>query len=106
VNLWSVSDPADGTRPTLSLPVLARLAIYGSATKKLSLQGIYRAIITRFSYYREHQEETRWKNSIRHALSLHKVFVKVKRPIHEAGKGDYWVLDVSRGNGYKRARKR
>ncbi|KAJ6553600.1 hypothetical protein DFH09DRAFT_843304, partial [Mycena vulgaris] len=102
VNLWAVADPADGTRPKVSLPLLTQLAIYGSETKRLTLQGIYQALVARFRFFKEHETEKQWRNSIRHALSLYQVFVKVKRPLHDAGKGDYWTLDHSRGEGTKR----
>jgi hypothetical protein len=39
-------------------------------------------------------------------LSLNKVFRNIQRPVTEPGKGKYWVLDITDGEGYKRERKR
>ncbi|KAJ7490560.1 fork head domain-containing protein, partial [Mycena latifolia] len=105
VNLWSVPDRTDGIKPA-RMVTLMMLAIYGSDAKKLTLQGIIQALIARFWYYNEHQADMSWKNSIRHSLSLYKMFVKVKRPVYDQGKGSYWVLDVSSGETFTRSRKR
>ncbi|KAF8645859.1 hypothetical protein AX16_007517 [Volvariella volvacea WC 439] len=105
VDLWALPDPQPGERPPHPLPVLIKLAIYGSEKKKLTLKGIYEAIENRFEYYRNDKKEA-WKHSIRHNLSLNKVFRRCSRPITEPGKGSYWELDVSNGEGYKRERKR
>ncbi|KAJ7509199.1 hypothetical protein B0H11DRAFT_2216883 [Mycena galericulata] len=69
--------------------------------KKLTLQGIYTDLAKRFQWFREHQDDNAWKNSIRHNLSLNKVFKNMRTE-----KGGYWELDVSGGEGYKRPRKR
>ncbi|KAJ7932280.1 hypothetical protein B0H13DRAFT_1549188, partial [Mycena leptocephala] len=103
VSLWSVSEPARGERPTIPLPMLIKLAIYGSPKKKLMLQEIYSELISRFQWFHEHQEEQAWKNSIRHNLSLNKVFKNRKVPLQKVG---YWELDISGGEGCKRAPKR
>ncbi|TFK34604.1 hypothetical protein BDQ12DRAFT_763097 [Crucibulum laeve] len=106
INLWALPDPPNGAKPSHSLPVMIKLAIYGSPKQKLTLQEIYQALIDRFEWFRVHQNDNAWKNSIRHNLSLNKVFRLSQRPITEPGKGSYWQLDVSEGEGYKRDRKR
>lgn len=58
---------------------------------KLTLSDIYDWCTEHFPYFRK-QTNTGWKNSIRHNLSLNKSFVKIPRPLHEAGKGAYWAL--------------
>ncbi|KAJ7131702.1 fork head domain-containing protein, partial [Mycena crocata] len=105
VNLWSLSEGDPIQRPVTSLIKLSMLAIHGSEKKRLTLQQIYRAIEARFTYYRE-TEGKQWQNSIRHSLSLRSAFVKVRRPAHEPGKGFYWQLDFTNGDGLKRPRKR
>ncbi|KAG6329022.1 hypothetical protein ID866_10067 [Astraeus odoratus] len=106
INLWSLPDPPPGEKPNQPYPMLIKLAIYGSESKQLTLQEIYNELEKRFAWFREHRNERAWKNSIRHNLSLNKVFRHVPRPITEPGKGSYWQLDVSGGEGYKRPRKR
>ncbi|KAF8645878.1 hypothetical protein AX16_007536 [Volvariella volvacea WC 439] len=109
VDLWSLPDPPPGQRPSYTLPVLVKLAIYGSENKRLTLQGIYDAIAERFEYYRK-QKKNAWKHSIRHNLSLNKVFRRAYRAVVDTdAKGDrggFWVLDFSEGEGYKRDRRR
>lgn len=46
------------------------------------------------------------QTSIRHSLSLLSVFVKLPMDIHIPGKGCNWTVDFSKGEGYKRPRKR
>lgn len=106
VSLWSLPDPPPGEKPNQPYPTLIKLAIYGSPNKQLTLQEIYSELERRFTWFREHRKERAWRNSIRHNLSLNKVFRPVPRPITDPGKGSYWQLDVSGGEGYKRPRKR
>ncbi|KAF8156304.1 hypothetical protein K438DRAFT_1732429 [Mycena galopus ATCC 62051] len=106
VNLWSLPEPAGGERPSIPLPMLIKLAIYGSPKKRLTLQEIYGELANRFQWFREHQHEQAWKSSIRHNLSLKKMFVNTPRPVTEPGKGSYWELDITAGEGNSRLRKR
>ncbi|KAJ7886608.1 hypothetical protein B0H14DRAFT_2498507 [Mycena olivaceomarginata] len=106
VNLWALQDSPTGDKPTITLPVLVKLAIYGSPKKRLTLQEIYEEIGQRFVWFRKNMDNKTWKSSIRHNLSLNQVFRKVQRPVTEPGMGGYWELDISNGEGYKRPRKR
>ncbi|TFK45817.1 winged helix DNA-binding domain-containing protein, partial [Heliocybe sulcata] len=93
INLDAIPDPPPGEKPKQPYPVLVQLAIYGSPRKRLTLQEIYSALEDRFDWFRERSKEMQWKNSIRHNLSLNKVFRQIPRPITEPGKGKYWVVD-------------
>ncbi|KAF8556540.1 winged helix DNA-binding domain-containing protein, partial [Imleria badia] len=93
ISLQSLPDPPAGEKPSAPLPMLIKLAIYGSPNQQLTLQEIYNELENRFQWFREHKHDKAWKNSIRHNLSLNKVFRNVPRPITEPGKGSYWQLD-------------
>ncbi|KAJ7104111.1 hypothetical protein B0H15DRAFT_765939 [Mycena belliarum] len=97
VDLWSVPEPPGGEKPSTPLPTLIQLAIYGSEKKRLTLQEIYQELARRFTWFREHDHAQVWKNSVRHHLSLGKIFKCVQRPVTEPGKGSYWEIDISGG---------
>ncbi|EPS94871.1 hypothetical protein FOMPIDRAFT_1133561, partial [Fomitopsis schrenkii] len=87
-------DPASpGEKPNYPYPTLIRAAILGSPRKALTLQGIYDALEGRFDWFRKNRKDKAWKNSIRHNLSLNKLFRRLEKPANEPGKGCYWTVD-------------
>ncbi|KAJ6529505.1 hypothetical protein DFH09DRAFT_854496, partial [Mycena vulgaris] len=61
--------------------------------KRLTREEIYTELTLRFKWFREHSHDQAWKNSIRHNLSLNKVFRRIQRPTPEARHNSYWELD-------------
>ena len=61
VDLWALEDPPDRGRPNQSYPNLTKLAIFGSPKKKLTLQEIYKALIDRFEWFKDNEDELAWK---------------------------------------------
>ncbi|KAJ7220207.1 hypothetical protein GGX14DRAFT_355342 [Mycena pura] len=106
VNLWSVPD--DGLRPATALHLLVRLAICGSEKRMLTLQGIYEALQERFAFFRSTNghDTVAWQGSVRHAMSLYRIFVNRERDMGDKGRGSYWTIDIRNGEGYTRDRKR
>ncbi|KAF9455753.1 hypothetical protein BDZ94DRAFT_1327410 [Collybia nuda] len=90
VNLYALPDPPGGTRSTQPLAILMKYTPLWRRDTNGS--GII--------------HDASWKNFICHHLSLNKVFCNIQRPITEPGKGKYWVLNVSQGEGYRCKRKR
>ena len=73
VSLRSLPDPPPGEKPSTPLPMLIKLAIYGSPNKRLTLQEIYSELEKRFEWFRIHEKEKAWKVrllfSVTHFLS-------------------------------------
>jgi hypothetical protein len=70
VSLQSLPDPAPGVKPPQPLPLLIKLAIYGSPDKKLTLQEIYTALENRFEWFKKNSRDKAWKVC---SLGSHKI---------------------------------
>uniref|UniRef100_A0A8C8VR48 Forkhead box B2 n=1 Tax=Pelusios castaneus TaxID=367368 RepID=A0A8C8VR48_9SAUR len=96
-------------KPPYSYISLTAMAIQSSAEKMLPLSEIYKFIMERFPYYREHTP--RWQNSLRHNLSFNDCFIKIPRRPDQPGKGSFWALhpdcgDMFENGSFLRRRKR
>ncbi|KIL71501.1 hypothetical protein M378DRAFT_6232 [Amanita muscaria Koide BX008] len=91
-------------RPQHTLPVILRCAILGSPKKRLTIREIYAAMEAKYPYYRT--AGSTWKQSVRHHLSLNRLFERQPRPVTDPGFGSYWTVNLSAPPGTKRPRKR
>lgn len=118
VNLWALQNPSGSQKPNQPYRNLIMLAIFGSPTRTLRLNEIYRAFIDRFEWFKDHSNEMDWKvcslktsinqfihnmclpqNAIRCSLSDDNIFVTLARPVTEPDKGEYWCLNLSQITG-------
>ncbi|XP_026779358.2 forkhead box protein M1 [Pangasianodon hypophthalmus] len=75
-------------RPPYSYMAMIQFAINSKKNKKMTLKEIYNWIEDHFPYFRN-VAKPGWKNSIRHNLSLHDMFVRESTP---DGKISYWTI--------------
>ncbi|KAI9363982.1 hypothetical protein DFJ73DRAFT_620250, partial [Zopfochytrium polystomum] len=87
----SLVDP--NAKPALSYVQLILMAIQSSPEQKMVLSDIYQWVSTNFPYFKP--EEKAWKNSIRHNLSISKIFTRELREDMDRRSGAYWKVDVS-----------
>ncbi|KAF7694191.1 hypothetical protein HF521_007944 [Silurus meridionalis] len=75
-------------RPPYSYMAMIQFAINSKKDKKMTLKEIYTWIEDHFPYFRD-VAKPGWKNSIRHNLSLHDMFVRESTP---DGKTSFWTI--------------
>lgn len=68
-------------------------AIRAINKEKVQLAEVYSKITSSYAYYAARPNETGWKNSVRHNLTMNKCFIKISRAEGESGKGGYWMID-------------
>ncbi|XP_030056874.1 uncharacterized protein LOC115468892 isoform X1 [Microcaecilia unicolor] len=78
-------------RPPYSYLQIIQLAINGTQTRRMTLQQIYTWVEEHFPYYK-YIAKPGWKNSIRHNLSIHDIFVRQRE---NNGKAMYWTIKPS-----------
>ncbi|KFM62181.1 Forkhead box protein O3, partial [Stegodyphus mimosarum] len=80
-------------------------AIESSPEKRLTLSQIYDWMVRNVPHF-SNQESSRssvgWKNSIRHNLSLHKKFLRIR---NTTGKSSWWIVNTASGSGRTTRRK-
>ncbi|CAK9785567.1 hypothetical protein CC85DRAFT_49905 [Cutaneotrichosporon oleaginosum] len=80
-------------RPDVSFAWMIGNAIRASRAGGLSLDHIYRYIAASYPHFRNDATGDQWRNSVRHNLSIHKMFVSVPRTEkHPPGKGNIWTI--------------
>ncbi|KAL1922481.1 uncharacterized protein VTP21DRAFT_10020 [Calcarisporiella thermophila] len=84
-------------RPSQSYAALIQQAIESSPHQHLSVSEIYTWFLTHYPYFRTAQ--CTWKNSIRHNLTMKRMFVRESRPACENGKGGVWRINYAAKNG-------
>ncbi|UJR26341.1 hypothetical protein I4U23_007676 [Adineta vaga] len=80
-------------KPPYSYVTLIRQAILNGDMQRMTLNEIYQWILESYPYFRT--APPKWKNSIRHNLSLNRCFKRLQRSSDDPGKGSYWALDES-----------
>ncbi|KAF8519745.1 hypothetical protein BU17DRAFT_65753 [Hysterangium stoloniferum] len=77
--------------PPHTVSVIIKCAILGSPKQKLTLKEIRIAMIQRFIYFEESQNDG-WCNTVRHILSIESDFMSVNRLKTNEDAGSWWML--------------
>ena len=80
-------------KPLYSYVALITMAIRSSPDHKMTLAEILKFIHENFPYYR--RCPLKWRDSIRHNLTLNDCFVKLPRDVDDLNRGHYWTVDPS-----------
>ncbi|KAI8499763.1 Forkhead box protein M1 [Branchiostoma belcheri] len=80
----------DSNRPPYSYMALIQFAINSSPARRMTLKEIYAWIEDRFPYFKTAKQG--WKNSIRHNLSLHDIFIRETTKCESGRAQSYWTL--------------
>ncbi|KAJ1559412.1 hypothetical protein HK405_010736 [Cladochytrium tenue] len=80
-------------KPPLSYVQLIAMAIQSSPEQRMVLSDIYAWVSTHYPFFKP--EDKAWKNSIRHNLSICKMFVKEPRSDTDRRAGGYWRIDLN-----------
>ncbi|GFR11672.1 forkhead box protein O1 [Trichonephila clavata] len=81
-------------------------AIETSPEKRLTLSQIYDWMVRNIPFFNDQAESNSsagWKNSIRHNLSLHKKFLRIRND--GTGKSSWWTVNAAAGSGRTPRRK-
>ncbi|XP_051911780.1 forkhead box protein M1 isoform X3 [Hippocampus zosterae] len=92
-----VSRPRDGAsiKPPFSYMTMIQFAINSSRDGLLTLKEIYAWLQRHFDFFRD-ENRRGWKNSVRHNLSLHKMFIRKMSP---DGKVSFWAIRPEANRG-------
>ena len=76
--------PSSPSKPSHSYAKIIVTAIKQSPNQRMTLNELYSSVLESYPYFKT--TNAGWKNSIRHNLSLNKLFLRVARPKGESGK--------------------
>ena len=85
-------------KPRLSYANLITLALKNSPNGSRSVKELYKFMADNFPYFKTSSMYV-WKNSVRHTLSLHKAFKKVKRAevdVNGIKQGCLWTINPNK----------